>query len=231
MQPGDTITPGGEQPESAGPDVRQDDAKVSKSSEQAPAPLPEPQDVQDEQPRPEQPAPAESSWQYRDDENTAPGPFARHTAAPVSWTASEYVAHDKNAGWYVLVVLAALGLGGLIYLFTREWVSPVVVVLLGIAFAAFGARKPQVLEYAIDDAGVRIGQKLYPYGLFRTFSVIEEGAVRSILLMPLQRFNLPINVYYDPADEEKIIDALSFHLPHEDRQLSAIDNLMRKIRF
>jgi hypothetical protein len=175
---------------------------------------------------------AEAGWQYKageeDRSNQAPG---LQPVVAVNWQASEYIAHDKNAGWYVLVTLTSIAVSAVVYLITRDRVSPVVVLILGMLFAVFGARKPQVLDYSISNTGVHIGRRHYPYSMFRTFSILEEEAVRSILLMPLQRFNLPISIYYDPADETKIVDALGSYLPHEDRKAGPIDNFMRKIHF
>lgn len=224
MQPGQTFDPG--QPQ-----------EPQTQAEQTPQQLPAQPQPQQSTPTPDSvpettAAQVEPGWQFNEGaEAGSDDLYAASSTPTVTWTASEYVAHDKNAGWYFLVVLAAVAVAAAVFLITRDMVSPIVVVVLGIAFAIFGARKPQVLEYSIDSTGVRIGQKLYPFGLFRTFSVIEEDAIRSILLMPLQRFNLPISIYYDPTDEPKIIEALSVHLPHEERRMSPVDNLMRKIRF
>ena len=261
MQPGETITPGAGQPEPQNETAPQQPAVPQPASYQPVqpqsaaippqaqnltdrAPLPQPQPTQqpateaitDQRPETEEPeevSAMESTWQFSatDDDysgQAAPQPQSAH---PVNWTASEYVAHDKNPGWYLMVVLGSVVIALIVYVVTRDYVSPAVMIVLGIAFAAFGARKPQVLEYGVDNGGVHIGQKSYPYGMFRTFSVLEEDAIRSILLMPLQRFNLPISIYYDPMDEQRIVEALSLHLPHEDRQVGPIDNLMRKIRF
>lgn len=174
----------------------------------------------------------EAGWQFKSEEEdySSQAPATQSMSA-VNWTASEYVAHEKGAGWYMLVVASSLVIAAVVYLITREMVSPVVVGILGISFAAFGARKPQVLDYSIDNSGIQVGAKHYPYGMFRTFSVLQEGGVRSILLMPLQRFSQPLSIYYEPTDEERILDALGAHLPHEDRKIGPVENLARKIRF
>ncbi|MGH9856628.1 MAG: hypothetical protein ACRD4B_02175 [Acidobacteriota bacterium] len=224
MQPGGIISPG------APPEQQPAEPQAPSDTPAPPQPdqsLPEPEKPE----TPEAPEPA-SGWQFHPEEDTSPGQASapRHAAA-VNWTASEYVAHDKNASWYLLVVIATAGIAAVVYLLTREWISFSVVLIIGISFAAFGARKPRTLEFAVDHSGVHIGQKLYPYSMFKSFSIIEEDAIRSILLMPLHRFNLPISVYYDPADEDEIVDALGSYLPHENRQPAAVDNFMRKIRF
>lgn len=235
MQPGDMITPGQqpatppEQPEqSLPPQV------VSPVVEPPPAvQVPQTPAVPAQQvpePSPEQPA-----WQFTTENSQAPQDSFQlpqnNPSQDISWTASEYVSHDKTVSWFALAGLVVVAIAGIIYLVTREWISAVVVGVLGIAFAAFAARPPGVLDYALNNQGVHIGSHVYPYGMFRSFSVLQEGGVQSILLVPLQRFGLPITIYYDPADEERIIEVLGGHLPHENRNPSPIDNLMRKIRF
>jgi hypothetical protein len=177
-------------------------------------------------------ATADDSWQFVGGGADTSPVLPPKPVVAVSWTSSEYVAHDKNAGWYALVALGTAVLATVVYFVTEgDIISTVVMGIVGLTFAVFGARKPQVLAYAIDGAGIQIGNKHYAFGAYRTFSVIEEDSIRSILLMPIQRFNLPLAIYYGPSDEEKIIQTLATYLPHEDRKISPIDNLMRKIRF
>jgi hypothetical protein len=99
------------------------------------------------------------------------------------------------------------------------------------AFGALAARKPRELTYSLDDHGLQVGDKFYPYMDFRSFSVMEEGAIHSITLMPLRRLMPLLTIYYDPADEDKIVNALADMLPHEDRQHDMVERLMRRLRF
>ena len=102
---------------------------------------------------------------------------------------------------------------------------------MGAAFGAFAARKPQELKYRLDNSALHVGDRSYLYSQFKSFTVIEEGLIHSIMLMPLQRFMPPLSVYYAPEDEDKISEALSSYLPYEDRKQDFIDKLMRKVRF
>lgn len=232
MQPGQTIHPGEQTPPPQEATPQPEAAPLTEPQSSLPPqttpseeqPLPQPV------PASEQPLEPEANWQFKGEEygsNFQP----QFSDDPITWTASEFVSHEKNASWYLLVIVSSVVVAALVYLITKDWVSAVALVTVGVAFAAFGARKPRVLEYGIDAQGVHIGPRSYTFDRFRTFSVIEEDAIRSILLMPMQRFNLPINVYYDPADEDKIIEALGAYLPHQDRKPAAVDNFMRKIRF
>jgi hypothetical protein len=220
MQPGETITPGGQPPAPSEPAPEQP-AQVP--SAPAPDPLPNP--------APAPPAP-DTPWQFQAESPGGKGGV--HAVAPataVRWTASEYIAHQKGLEWYGLLALGIVAVVLLTFLITREIISTVVVGVVGIMFGIFAARPPQVLEYVVDHTGVHVGPKFYPYGRFRTFSVLQEGGMHAILLMPLQRFGMPLTIYYEPKDEDGIIEVIGNNLPHEDRQPGAIDNFMRKIRF
>jgi hypothetical protein len=83
----------------------------------------------------------------------------------------------------------------------------------------------------VDEHFLYIGQKFYDWGMFKSFSVIEEDAINSIYLTPLKRFMPAISVYYSPDDEEKILTTISNYLPHEERARDFIDKLMHRIRF
>lgn len=217
MQPGETIQPGGVSPEEPKqPEVIQD---VPAQEVSAPA-----------QTLPQEPP---SQWQFSDDGQTeqtqSSGASGAH--ATVTWTASEYVAHEKTISWYLALSAATILFAALIYFLTKELLSPVVILVMGLAFGAFAARQPEELTYVLDGSALHVGQKSFPYAQFKSFTIIEEGAIHSIVLMPMQRFMPPLSVYFDPADEDKIADALSSYLPYEDRKQDYIDRLMRKVRF
>jgi hypothetical protein len=149
----------------------------------------------------------------------------------VSWTASEFIAHDKSPSWYVLLFGGAIILAGVTWLITKDIVAVGVIVLAVGVLAAYSSRKPRELQYTFDGSGITIGEKHYPYTLFRSFAVIEDGAFSSIELIPLKRFSPPLSIYYDPADEDTIARALTPHVPFHARKEDPIDQFMRRIRF
>lgn len=151
--------------------------------------------------------------------------------AAITWTASEYVNHHKGVGWYAGLFAASAVASVLVYLVTKDMVSAVVIIMAGVVFGIYAARPPRVQHYAVDSHGVSIGPKLYAYRELKSFSVIDEGPFASITFMPMKRFMPTLSIYYDPQDEEKIIGALSQHLPMEQRDHDLVEKLMRRIRF
>lgn len=212
MQPGDTITPGGAPPDPA---------------IEVPEPTP-PLGPAPPQPEPEEPdvpaaPPSPVEAQYSSAE------LPNH--APVSWTASEFVEHQKPQGWYAILTLGAVVISAVLYFMLQDIVTVVVVALAAVMFGMVGARKPRSLTYAIGQAGVKIGEKSFPYEAFKSFSVIEEGAIDSIQLAPLKRFMPPISLYFPPDNEQEIVETLAAYLPHEERNHDAIDRLMKRVHF
>lgn len=223
MQPGDVVGPGNTQP------PKEPELPVKTSTE----PIETPAAAVDSgaQQTVAESSQPESSWQFTGNTEANIQASASTPHETVSWTASEYIAHEKNGGWYILMGLAVLGFAGFVYLITQEVLSAVVILIMGVAFAVFATRKPQELTYVLDNHGLKIGEKKFSYAQFKSFTVIDEGAISSIMLMPLQRFMPPLSVYFDPSDEDKITDALSGYLPYEDRKQDPVDRLMRKVRF
>lgn len=183
-----------------------------------------------------QQAEPQGHWNYKPDAAATDGVPATVSSTPqfesVSWTASEYIAHHKSFGWFLVLAVGAAATGGLVYLITDKDLIPTIVVLIfAVGFGAMAARQPRVLRYSLDDHGVHIENKFYPYSTFRSFNVIEEGAIKSIVLIPLKRFMMSLTLYFAPDDEEKILSVLSKVLPLENRGYDVVDRFMHKIRF
>lgn len=149
----------------------------------------------------------------------------------VTWTASEYIAHHKTSGWYLLFILGVLACSGGIYLLTKDIISSAVVGFAGILFAVLASKKPRQLSYKVDVSGITIGGKFYPYTQFKFFSIAREGAVGSVNFWPLKRFMPELSIYYPPEQEGEILKIVAEHLPHEEHEEHAVDRLLKKLRF
>ncbi len=191
--------------------------------------------TQTELPEPQQgqAADQENTWAYTADELTEqyPQPTFEASITPVKWTASEFVSHDKTPSWFAGLGLATMIVAGLSYLIAQDLAVVFVILVAAVLFGVMAGRKPQTLEYYIDSKGIKLGPKAYSYASFKSFSVIADGALGFIQLMPVSRFAPPISVYYPPNQEQEIIETIGAYLPHEERNRDSVDRLMSKIRF
>lgn len=188
--------------------------------------------------------PTEDGWQYKP-ENTAPTggqtavPPAQNTMsvpndpsfAEVEWTASEYIAHEKGPAWYMALLGVTSVLAIIVHFWTRDVFSVIGVVVLGLMAGILGGHKPRTLQYHLGEDGLAISGRLYHYGDFKSFGVLQDEAFSNIVLTPMRRFVPPISVYYPPDQEEKIVTALSRHLPFAPVVLDPLDRLIKNARF
>lgn len=150
----------------------------------------------------------------------------------IAWTASEYITHQKSMAWYGALTGGTLLFATVVYFLTGgDIVSVVVIVIAAIIFGIYAGKTPKEQQYSVSSAGIMIGSKVYGFDQLKTFSITDEGAFSSITFWPLKRFMPAISVYYDPQDEEKIVEVIANYLPLDTERRDPIDSLMRKIRF
>ena len=172
------------------------------------------------------------TWAYNDEGSDAEDTVTAPKGDTITWTASEFIAHNKTALWYLVLVGITVVLAVIMFLITDgDIVSIVVVAIMAILFGYTASRKPRELPYRIDSKGLTIDKKLYTYASFKSFSLVQESEVESIWLLPLQRFSPGLSIYFAPDEKDKIMNTLSEYLPVEERKLDIVDTLMHKIRF
>jgi hypothetical protein len=174
----------------------------------------------------------EGSWKYSS--GTQPESSSNikdDSLLDISWSASEFIAHKKDVGWYVILALITLAIAAVTYILTHDKMSTAVIVLAGGIFGFYAARKPRLLNYKIDRSGVTIQTKLFGYDTFKSFAVIEDSALPNIVLLPLKRFMPRLSIYLDPSSEGKVIKALTERIPQDSYQQDIIERLMQRVRF
>ena len=149
----------------------------------------------------------------------------------LNWSASEFLSHEKNGGWYMLLIIGTVILAAIIFYITKEILSVIAILVLGVATGVYGALKPRVLEYSISDHGITIGDKNYNFTQFKSFSLIEGSAMPSIQLLPQKKFAVPVSIFVSPEDIDLVINTLGNYLPFEKKQRDFVDKLSSRLRF
>lgn len=190
--------------------------------------VPQPVVVQPGQTPPPNPTPAPPTPNPAPE--TQPPALPQDDGNRIAWTASEFIAHSKTAGWYMMLIgITAIVAAGAFFL--TDIVTTVMIVIVALLFGIMGARTPRELPYLIDENGVQVDKKMYNFSNFKSFSIVQEEGIESIWFMPMQRFMPGLSIYFSPQEGQQIVDFLGEFLPYEDRQLDTIDRLMHKIRF
>lgn len=152
-------------------------------------------------------------------------------ADAIEWTASEYIAHQKHFSWYLGLAAVTIVVAVIVYLITRDVVSTGFILFAGFVLGVLAGRKPRLVAYRLDAGGLTIGQRYYPYGQFKSFSVMQQGPMAVVKFMPLKRLLPSVDAFVPPDNADAILNLLSQNLPAESRQPGAVDRLAHRIRF
>src|SRR5206468_173745 len=122
-------------------------------------------------------------------------------------------------------------LTGVIYLLTKDLFGAFITLILGAIVASVAHHQPQNITYQLTLRGLKAGEKEYSYSQFRSFAIVREGQLNSLMFIPLKRLMPPVSVFFLAEDEQPIVALVGEHLPMEQRQPDKIDTITRRLRF
>ena len=150
---------------------------------------------------------------------------------PITWTAHEYVHSDRNVWWFVGFAVVVVGLIAVDVFLLKSWTFSALVVVMAISLIVYIRRPPRQLTYALSPTeGLYVGERLYSFGEFKAFGLIQDGEHHSIMLLPRRRFSPGVSVYFPEESGEQIVDILGQQLPMENLKLDVVDVIVRKLR-
>lgn len=149
---------------------------------------------------------------------------------PIKWRASEYIHQEKNALWFVVFAVVILAFMAVAIFLMQSWTFAVLLVVIAVMVVVLAKRPPRVMDYALSNDGLHIGETLHKFADFKSFGIIRDGEEFSVMLIPRRRLQPGITVYFPEEAGEDIVDALGSRLPMKDLHLDAVDRLVRKLR-
>lgn len=152
------------------------------------------------------------------------------TTPGLKWEASEYIQHEKDIGWFIILIAIAATLFGLALLF-RQWTFAPLVIAMTVSIIVYARRPPRILRYELSADHFSIEDRTYPYHDFKAFSLTKDGPLHMITLIPRKRFAPPVSMYFEEKDGEQIVDIVGSHMPLEPARHDLFDELVRKLRF
>ncbi|MDB5183864.1 MAG: hypothetical protein JWO07_545 [Candidatus Saccharibacteria bacterium] len=149
---------------------------------------------------------------------------------PVTWVAHEFIHREKGAGWFMAFGVVVLALIAVSIFLMGSWSFAVLLAVIFVVVIVFSRRPPRELTYSLTDEGLAIDGKIHPFTTFKSFGVIQDGEEFSVMLIPTQRFQPGITVYFPEESGEAIVDMLGSRLPMKDLKLDAVDRVVRMLR-
>ncbi len=164
-------------------------------------------------------------------ENLDEGAYEDVSAAPqhIQWQAPEYIQERRSPWWFIGFWIVTAILMVLAAFVVRSWSFTILVPAMAAALMIYSHRPPRMLSYVLSEKGLYINEKLHPLGEFRSFGVLQDESVPSLMLIPVKRFRPGLTVHFPAETGEAIVDLLGSRIPMQELKLDAFDQLIRKL--
>lgn len=148
---------------------------------------------------------------------------------PIQWQAPEYVQERRSPWWFIIFWVVTIVMMA-VAIFVMQSISfAILVPAMAAALMIYSHRPPRMLNYVLSSKGVYINEKLHPMGEFRSFGVLEDESIPSLMLIPTKRFRPGLTLHFPQEYGEAIVDVLGSRLPMKELKLDLFDQLIRKL--
>ena len=163
-------------------------------------------------------------------EKAAP-PQAPHSKELLAWEAPEYIEHPKQKEeWTRTTWLIATPIA-LLLLLVKNVLGAATIAIGAFAFLVNAFRPPRRMRFALEEKGVRVGERFHPYDQLESFWIFsgEEDKVLSLRRKAWLHYGLHLPIA--DVEPDRIREALSAHIPEKEESPSVVDEFLRRIGY
>ncbi len=108
----------------------------------------------------------------------------------LEWTALEYEEKERGKDWFwaLGIIVVASSVTSFIY---GNYFFSLFLIISGILLTIFAIKKPDLVFYELNEKGLKIKNRLYPYENIKSFWV-KKDTEKSILFINSERLFMPI---------------------------------------
>ena len=154
----------------------------------------------------------------------------------ISWTALEYEEKEKSSDWFwaLGIIVVTSSVASIIF---GDYFFAVLLILSGVMLGFFAIKKPDVISYELNNKGLKIGNRLYPYENIKSFWVqadlSHETNTRPLLFIHSERAFMPIITIpiEEEYAEEIYLTLLSRNIAEEEMKEHPSERIMEILGF
>ncbi|MDR3519733.1 MAG: hypothetical protein P4L63_02510 [Candidatus Pacebacteria bacterium] len=131
----------------------------------------------------------------------------------LNWSALEYEEKERSMDWFwaLGIIVITSSIAAIIF---NDYFFAVLLILSGLLLGFFAVKKPDMISYEMNDMGLKIGSRIYPYENIKSFWVQtpqqDKPNTKSLLFIKSERIFMPIiTVPITEEITEEIHSALS----------------------
>lgn len=155
----------------------------------------------------------------------------KKTGSAISWVAPQMVNAPKSSLWYWIISIIALGLA-IAFFFMKSYLGMVVVIIAPIVFYLMNRGKNPEIKYKIDQAGIMIGEKTYPYNNLKSYWISDEYPYAILYVETTKKLLPPLTIHLTNVSPEQVNNLMSQHLPSSKNKKPPLsDNISKLMGF
>jgi hypothetical protein len=151
--------------------------------------------------------------------------------AVISWTAQEYIKHEKGLFWKVcavifIAVFAAFGF------MEDAWTFSLAIIVFGVTYFIVHLEHPKHVEVKISATGIKFGNRKYSYGKIKAFWIIYNPPhIKTLNIRVHGEFLTDISIQLDDQNPAVIREYLLSKIPEmEGKSESLGDAILRLLK-
>lgn len=148
----------------------------------------------------------------------------------LKWTALEYEERERNRDWFwaLGIIVVTSSAASVIY---GNYFFATLILLSGILLGFFANKKPNVVSYELNEKGLKIRTRFYPYENIKSFWVRTE--IKPVLFIKSERLFMPmISIPLEESFSSSIQSIfLSKNIPEEEMREHVSEKIMDALGF
>lgn len=152
----------------------------------------------------------------------------------ISWQAYEYFHEPKTSDWYWALGVIAIAIAGAAIIFGNV-IFALLVIIGATALAIHAHKEPKLVEFELNEKGVRIEKTFYPYSTLDSFAVetheTKIGIIAKLFIKSKKTLMPLIIVPIAGVHPEDVEEYLSIFLKEEEHRESMPEKVMEWLGF
>lgn len=154
----------------------------------------------------------------------------RHPAI-LEWMAPEFERNESNA-LILLLLGAALALGGIITAFFKNFLFAVFLFVAGGLVISYAFKNPRQVLFAVTPRGIKIGGRLYEFEDLHSFWIFYDPPLFKELSLRSKKSMMPmIRLPLGELDPLRMREILLRFLPEEKQEAQLVDIISKRLGF
>jgi len=155
----------------------------------------------------------------------------------LNWSALEYEEKERHVDWFWALGVIVIA-GAITSIIFANYFFAIFLIIGGVLLGFFAVKKPDIVFYELNEKGLKIRNRIYPYENIKAFwvqkSLSDDGKQMPLaLFIKSQRLLVPIfSVPIEETSVEKIHSMMLAHnVPEEEMKEHVSEKIMESLGF